>query len=109
MTSGMLGPTGMLVSVNVPSNAVVVVTSGLPADAAEAQAHELAFTPSTKASGVELGTYTTTSGSGSTPLGAYTVPLMLVVAGAVQVTCWVQSPTQAGAPHWLGMPPPPHV
>jgi hypothetical protein len=42
-------------------------------------------------------------------LGAYTVPLTLVVAGAVQVTCWVQSPTQVGAPHWLGMPPPPHV
>src|SRR5258706_14063827 len=46
---------------------------------------------------------------GSEPLGAVTVPLMLVVPLG-HVVCCVQSPVQAeGEPHTLGVPPPPHV
>src|SRR5580693_9452470 len=44
------------------------------------------------------------------PLGAYTVPVMLVVPVPGQVVCWRQRPVHAAAePHTLLTPPPPHV
>ena len=47
---------------------------------------------------------------GSDPLGAVTVPLMLVVPLLGQVVCCVQRPVQLVAdPQTFGVPPPPHV
>src|SRR5580700_3725354 len=76
-TSGKLVPAGTLVNVNVPFAALVVITRGDPvtSDASVSSAG-----PSTNACTVPLGTYTSTLGIGSTPLGPYVVPLIEVVA-----------------------------
>src|SRR6185295_1976570 len=106
MTSGMLFPAGTLVNVNLPSTAVVAPTRGEP-DACAQLSHD---TLDVKGATGALGTYTTAFGNGSTPFGAYTVPLTLVVAFPAQVTCCKQRFVQEGfVPHTLGVPLPPHV
>src|SRR5260370_20309480 len=81
MTTGMLLPTGTLVSVKVPSYFVVTVTSGLPETSAP---HWLHCTPALKGVRAAFGTYTRTSGTRSgVPPAVYdrrparTVPAMV--------------------------------
>ena len=103
-TSGMLFPTGTLFSVNFPSKPVVTLTRGDPDAAAPQVSHE---TPVGNGCTAAFGTYTTALGSGSTPLGAYTVPEMLVVPPPGQLTCWRQRFVhEVGTPHWPLVVPP---
>src|ERR1700733_11388132 len=67
MTSGMLAPTGAFFSENFPSGPVVVEMSGDPETSAVQLSHE---TPGVNAFTGAFGTYTSTLGSGSVPLGA---------------------------------------
>src|SRR5579884_3227876 len=62
MTIGMLLPTGTFVSVNVPSNAVVVDTRGLPETSAAQPPHD---GPVAIGESGAFGTYTSTLGTGS--------------------------------------------
>src|ERR1700733_557872 len=68
MTSGMLLPTGTFGSVKVPSNAVVVETSGLPDTSAPQVLHccaAVSLARETNGGTRPLGTYTRTFGTGS--------------------------------------------
>jgi hypothetical protein len=95
----MLFPTGMSLSVKVPSAAVVVAMSGEP----EAVEHCVQDTPGVKAATAPFGTYTVAPGIGSAPYvlfgppGPYTVPLTLVSGPPSHVTRCRQSPVQGEA------------
>jgi hypothetical protein len=86
-TSGKLVPAGTFVKVKVPFAALVVNTSGSPVTS---EASVSSAGPSMKGCTVSLGTYISTFGVGSTPLGAYVVPLIEVVAPPRQLT-WKQA------------------
>ncbi|MEO8177637.1 MAG: hypothetical protein ABI895_02285 [Deltaproteobacteria bacterium] len=102
----MLLPTGTLFIVKVPLKIVVAPTTGEP-DACAQLSHD---TLCVKGATAALGTYTTAFGNGSTPFGAYTVPLMLVVPLPGQVVCCRQRFVHEGlVPHTLGVAAPPHV
>ena len=103
MTIGMLVPTGTFVSVNVPSNAVVVSTRGEPLTSAPHVEHCWACDSvdlAAKGVTVPFGTYTSTFGTGSplaTVLGRYvevvpatTVPVSDVVPPPSHGTCCLQ-------------------
>src|SRR5580693_5439540 len=63
-TSGMLVPTGTLISVNVPSTLVIAPVSGEPEGGAPTTGQ---LTPGVNASTAALGIYTVTLGRGSAP------------------------------------------
>jgi hypothetical protein len=97
----MFVPTGTFVSVKAPFTPLIALTSGEP-DTVDAQLSQ--ETPGVNACTGAFGTYTRTFGSGSVSLGAYTVPVSVVVTPAVaHVCCCRQSPVhEAGTLHTFG-------
>src|SRR5580692_9918177 len=111
MTRGTLPPggTGTLLSVNIPLESVVVLTTGFPVTGAQPQSSVAG-----KGAGVLFGTYTKTFGTGSGLPYAVGVPATTcperVVVPASQVFWSRQRPVHAGlSPHTPGCPPPPQM
>ncbi len=103
MTIGMFVPTGTFFSVNVPSTAVVVDTSGLPVTGGQLQ-----DAPAVKGWIGAFGTYPSTPGTGSGvpyvgSVPATTLPVTVVGVPPSHATCCLQSPVHVvPVPHTPG-------